>query len=506
MKPRSTLRRALSDSKLLGDVLQDDSWQSWRVLLLAAMGEELTSDERALFQQLTNRDQEPGQRVEEFVGVIGRRGGKSRAISVLATYIAGLCKHPSLVRGERGVLLIIAPDQRQADIVLDYIEANFQQSSILKQLVESRTARSLKLTNKIDIEVRASDWRRLRGPSFVSVICDESSFFLNENSSNPDSEILNAVRPGLATTGGQLFMISSPYARRGELWNTYNKHFGPNGDPQVLVAQAATRVMNPSLPQSVVDRAYERDQASAEAEYGAQFRRDIESFVNIEAVRACVSSGVYERAPIPGVTYHGFVDPAGGSGSDSMTLAIGHIDYAKQIVVVDAIREARPPFSPETIIGEFATTLLRAYRISKVIGDKFAGGFPPEQFGKFNILYEQSAKPRSDLYVDLLPHINSQRIQLLDHSRLISQLTALERRSARGGRDVIDHPPNSHDDLANAVAGLASVNTLYPNYDSSYAGWSDDPNADRAAQAARYQRQRLASYIFYLSGGQIWPS
>jgi hypothetical protein len=71
---------------------------------------------------------------------------------------------------------------------------------------------------------------------------------------------------------------------------------------------------------------------------------------------------------------------------------------------------------------------------------------------------------------------------------------------------VIDHPPNGHDDLANAVAGLASINTLYPNYDHDFRGWSDDPNAHRAAQAARYQRQRLASYIFHLSGGQIWPS
>jgi hypothetical protein len=193
--------------------------------------------------------------------VIGRRGGKSRAISVLSTYIAGLCKHPNLVRGERGVLLIIAPDQRQADIVLDYIEANFQQSPILKQLIESRTARSLKLTNKIDIEVRASEFRRLRGPTYVAIIADESAFWMTENSTNPDSEILNAVRPGLATTGGPLFLLSSPYARRGELWNLYDKYYGKSDDPLILVAQGSSRTFNPSLPQSVVDRAMERDQA-----------------------------------------------------------------------------------------------------------------------------------------------------------------------------------------------------------------------------------------------------
>ena len=92
------------------------------------------------------------------------------------------------------------------------------------------------------------------------------------------------MRPGLATTGGPLFLISAPYARRGELWRTYSKHFGPAGEPLILVAQGASRVFNPTLPQSVVDRAMERDPATAAAEYGAEFRRDIESFVSIEAL------------------------------------------------------------------------------------------------------------------------------------------------------------------------------------------------------------------------------
>ena len=260
MRPRVTLRHALTDRALLGGILPGNSWTAWRTLLIAAMGEDLTDDERILFKELTGRDHEPGQRVEEFVGVVGRRGGKSRAISVLATYVAGLCEHPSLVAGERGVCLIIAPDQRQADICLDYVTANFEASPILQQLVEGRAARELRLTNRIDVEVRASDFRRLRGPTYIAVIADESAFWLTaDNSNNPDTEILNAVRPGLATTGGPLFMISSPYARRGELWRTYQRHFGPQGDPLVLVARGSSRTFNPMLAQGVVDRAMERD-------------------------------------------------------------------------------------------------------------------------------------------------------------------------------------------------------------------------------------------------------
>src|SRR5262249_32943467 len=62
-------------------------------------------------------------------------------------------------------------------------------------------------------------------------------------------------------------------------------------------------------------------------------------------------------------------------------------------------------------------------------------------------------RPKSELYRELLPLVNSRRVELLDHPRLISQLLGLERRTARGGKDSIDHAPNAHDDLVNAVAG-----------------------------------------------------
>lgn len=297
---------------------------------------------------------------------------------------------------------------------------------------------------------------------------NKSAFWLtDEASSNPDSEILAAVRPGLATTGGPMFLISSPYARKGELWRIYQKHYGAGGDPLILVAQADSRAMNATLPQSVIDRAFERDPASAAAEYGAEFRRDIEGFVAREAVLACVSPAAFERPKEHYKVYAAFTDPSGGS-SDSFTLAIGHRDLSRKVVVIDAVREVRPPFSPEGVCSEFAT-LLKCYGVSRVTGDRYAGEWPREQFGKFGIKYEPCGKAKSDLYVDLLPLLNSRRIELLDNARLISQLCDLERRTARSGKDSIDHSPGSHDDVANACAGVAAaLISKYGNYDTTY--------------------------------------
>ena len=114
----------------------------------------------------------------------------------------------------------------------------------------------------------------MRGVTAVAVVADEAAFWYDEasGSTNPDSAILDAVRPSLATTSGPLVVISSPYARKGAVFEAYQRNYGPTGDPRILVAKGASRDFNPSLPQSVVDRAVERDAAAASAEYLGQFR------------------------------------------------------------------------------------------------------------------------------------------------------------------------------------------------------------------------------------------
>src|SRR5262245_32543652 len=385
MNPRVTLRQALDDPALLGDVLGGGTWHTWRSILLAAMGEPLQPDELAAFKQFTGRATAPSNRVDELWCCVGRRGGKSRAMAALAVYLAGLCDYSDkLSPGERGVVLLLAPDMKQAKVLLDYAEGTLESTPIMKQLLQSRTAETLTLTTGITLEVRSASFRRIRGVTCVAVLADECAFWMSDESANPDVEILNAARPALATTQGPLIAISSPYARRGALWETYRKHFKADGDPTILVAQGTTRDFNPDLPQSIVDKAMDRDPAAASAEYMAQFRTDVEGFLTREAVEACVRFGVRERPPERKHSYVAFVDPSGGS-SDAMTLAIAHKEGETEIL--DVIRERKPPFSPEAVVEEFAS-LIKSYRCSKVFGDRYAGEWPREQFQKRGIYYE----------------------------------------------------------------------------------------------------------------------
>jgi hypothetical protein len=249
----------------------------------------------------------------------------------------------------------------------------------------------------------------------------------------------------------RMLIASSPYARRGVLWNDYEKHFG-NNDSATLVWQADTRTMNPSVPESFIAAAYEDDPASAAAEYGAEFRSDVEILFNRDAIKAVTINGRLELPPASGTKYFGHCDPSGGS-SDSMALAVGHLEG--ETCILDAVRERRPPFSPEDVVSEFCA-LLKTYGITTVKGDRYGGLWPREQFEKRGIVYVPSERTASELYLEFLPLLNARQIELLDHRRALSQMMALERRTSRTGRDLISHPPtaSSHDDIANVIAAV----------------------------------------------------
>jgi len=456
------MRAALGDRDILGNVLVPpalpawrralghkpiDSWANWRVMLIAAMGEPLTTDELEVFKQFTGGRDAPTKPISEGAFVIGRRGGKDRAASVLAAYLATR-EYPMLVAGERGQLLVLSVHDAAATIQLSYIHAALQGSPVLRKLIEKKTDDTIRLSNGVDVVVRAASFRRVRGQTAVGIISSENAFWLNESqSANPDREILRALRPSLLTTGGPLIQISSPYARRGALYDTHRRYFGKSGP--IMVVQGATTDFNPTANAGEIARAYEEDAEAARAEYGGEFRDDLIDFISREAVMRCINKGVGEIGPGRSDQYHAFVDPSGGS-SDSMTMAISHLEDDR--VIVDMVREATPPFSPEAVVQEFAS-ILRKYRITRVTGDNYGAEWVKESFRNAGISYDRSELPASALYLELLPAINTKSVLLLDHAKALNQICALERRVGRSGRDSVGHHPNTHDDLANAIAG-----------------------------------------------------
>ncbi|MHC2415867.1 hypothetical protein ACVJGC_008458 [Bradyrhizobium diazoefficiens] len=491
---RLTLLDAIADPKLFKPFFKSPaSWLAWRAFIAAAFGLPMSAEELAIYRACTGRKDAPTQQMRELVLVIGRRGGKSRILALIAVWLA--CFHDYrqfLDEGELGVVQVLAADKEQARVILRYVKGFIKKVPMLARMIERDTNLGLELSNSISIEITTSSYRAVRGRTVVAALCDEIAFWQSdETSANPDSETVNAIKPGMATIPtSMLLLASSPYARRGILYNMHRQYHGKD-DPRVLSWQAATDVMNPEIDPAFLAQAYEDDPVSAAAEYGAQFRSDVEAFIAREAVEA-VTSDERERPYMPEFKYHAFADAAGGSGSDSFTLAIGHVE--KGTSVLDVIREAKPPFSPKTIVEQYSA-LLKSYGISKVQGDRYAGDWPREQFLEHRIAYEPSAKPKSAIYGEFLPLMMSKKCDLLDHQRLINQLCGLERRTARSGKDSIDHAPNGHDDVANAVAGvLTSMGVRKYRYvaDLSWVGGPIDTEKLEQSRSAQMLSNILA--------------
>ncbi|MCV3764041.1 hypothetical protein [Rhizobium sp. TRM95796] len=430
-----------------------ETYQSWFAFLAALFGLEMTEEQAEIYRKHTGRQELPTEPFNEAWLVVGRRGGKSLFMAIAAVFLAAFFDYSKyLVPGERATVMVIAADRRQARTIIRYIKGMLSIIPVLKELVERETADEFELSNSVSIEVGTASFRSTRGYTYAAVLCDEIAFWRTDDAAEPDYAVLDAIRPGMATIpNSMLLCASSPYARKGALWDAFKRYFGKSDGP--LVWKASTREMNPTIRESTIARAYERDPAVASAEYGAEFRRDIEAYVSIEALEACTAFGYTDRPFSSRTKYRAFVDPSGGV-NDSFTLAVGHSETDK--IVLDVVREKKPPLSPEGVIDEFCG-ILKAYGIREVTGDRYGGEFPREQFRKHGIAYKVAEHVRSDLYRNLLPIINSGRIELLDLPVLRSQLVNLERRVHRGGRETIDHAPNAHDDIANAVAGLAST-------------------------------------------------
>lgn len=443
-----------------------ETWSAWLVFMRALFALDMDEADRAVFAECTGRTAPPTMPASEAWLIVGRRGGKSLILAVTAVFLAVFRDWSAFtVPGESTAVLVIAVDRKQARVIYKYARAMLMHTPALKHLVASETGDIIELTSGISIEITTASYRSVRGYTVVAALLDEIAFWRSdETSANPDVDILAALRPAMATMPGALLLAaSSPYAKRGVLWAAHRAHFGK--DSPVLVWQAPTRTMNPTVPQAVIDEAYERDPASAAAEYGAEFRNDIETFVSREVIDAATVPDRYELPPQSAVSHCAFVDPSGGS-SDSMTLAIAHLEDGGNRAVLDAVREVRPPFSPESVVMEFATLLTR-YDISEVEGDRYAGEWPRERFREHGISYVCAERAKSDIYKEMLPSLNSGKIELLDLPRLAAQACGLERRTARGGRDSIDHSPGAHDDLINAAAG-ALVRAIAGAHDVSW--------------------------------------
>jgi hypothetical protein len=74
---------------------------------------------------------------------------------------------------------------------------------------------TIELSNNVVIEIQTASFRSIRGYTIIGALCDEIAFWRSEESAgNPDTEILNPLRPAIATVPGSM-LLCAPRLMRG---------------------------------------------------------------------------------------------------------------------------------------------------------------------------------------------------------------------------------------------------------------------------------------------------
>ncbi len=353
--------------------------------------------------------------------------------------------------------------QEQARILRRYCTGLLHNPLLAAEVVRD-SGEAIEFRNEAALEVTTNDVALVRGRSAVAVIGTETSHWrTNEDAASSDEEVVAAAEPTMAMTpdGGVMIMSSTVYRRRGYMARRFRELHG-NDEAEDICWLAASRTMNPALPEGVVEKAMAEDPARARAEYLSIFREDVTDFVPMDALEATTDFGVRERPPCPGVAYRAFADAAGGTGRDSFSFAIGHRGK-NGVAVLDVLRERKPRFVPAAVVDEYSA-LASSYRISEICGDRYSSAWHADEWARRGFRYVESAMTKSEIYLACLPLILSERCRLLDVPALRSQFAQLERRVHSSGRESVDDSgaASSHDDLANSAAGVLTLLSASP--------------------------------------------
>ncbi len=428
------------------------TWKAWLVFLRALYGLPMSDEDLEIFRRHTGRITPRPHGYPEAMAIVGVQSGKSMITSVITAYEA--------LRGSSGTYAVsLAQDERSAKrVLLAYAKRPFRELDAFRAQVvpKEKKESQVVLANGVALVAYPCRPAALRGIRCCVVALDELSFFQTSDGRPNDTEMLAVARGRVATTGGKLVCISSPYGQSGATWDLHRAHYGVE-DSTTLVWQASAPDMNPTLSKNYLEKMQLEDPERYISEVLGEFRAGLTTLFDPAAIDNVVAHKVPERLPIPGMSYTSFADPSTAGGGDAFVISIAHLE--DDVAVLDKV-QAWNHQNTEGVIAE-ACDVLRRYGVTEISGDLYAGsmqdgravGFVADTFAKHGIRYEKSTRNRSALYLELLPLVNSAKVLLLDEPHLLKELRGLERRRSSGGVDRVDHRRGAHDDRANAAAG-----------------------------------------------------
>jgi hypothetical protein len=490
MKSAPNVIEFLTDPQLLK--LSLSPAQSSCLRAIDGLGNDMTSEEKEIYRLCTGRKNLPTKPCREASILSGARGGKTGRIACgHGAHKAAFGNHVKhLARGERAVIPLVAQDFSAGKVAKDYFQDYFTNSPLLKGMVDGDVlATEIKLVNRTSIRVFSCTHAAMRAYSIPNAYLDEVSMWRMEGSVDSDIEVLTSCRRGMIQfPDSQIIRTSTPYLKDGVMYADFQNFFGVDDSP-LLVWRASTLLMNPSLRTAELETLKRIDPLRYSREFDAEWIDALDSFIPAAWVEGAVRRNRRDNPPIPGMAYVKSIDQSQLRG-DKFAIAIGHKE--KDAVIIDLVRawsgNGAEIVNLEAVVQEIVTIARRYGGTADFIGDQQAKDWVSEAFRRAGGSFRKSERDTSTCYLEAEPFFSQGRIEIPDDADLIRELKLLERRPRPGGKVLVDHPRNGHDDLAAAVArcvanmARAGVGFMYSGGQrvATMKDWIDQPDSSQA--------------------------
>lgn len=324
----------------------------------------------------------PNSRPDSVCVVAGVRGGKTTIAACALVTCALEADLSALRRGEVAYGVIVAPTLDAADKTFEDLCHLIQSTPLAQRVISTRPVSTdddedgpRQPANR-RIKIRRDDGRHVvlrvvaaskggltsRSRWLVGCVLEEAAYFGSEGAGAAVSaEDQYAAVADRIVPGGQVWLISSPNAPEGLLYETWRRV--PEG---WAVVHAPTRALNPSYPQERVDRAMRRNADRARRDLGAEF---------LDSETALIPNDWIERATVPRASPTGntrrvaAMDPA--TRGNGWTLVVS--ERTATGVAIVAAREWRgskaAPLSPSETLQSIALEL-RRWGVTTVLTDR----------------------------------------------------------------------------------------------------------------------------------------
>ncbi len=393
----------------------------------------------------------------EACWVLGARSGKSFLASIIALYEATRSKWREYLRpDEIGYIVIIATRQQQAQQIIQKNAADMICNSKISGLLRGEPlATEIEFKNGIKIIGMPCNSTSARGLPIITLIMDEVGHFFTEGT-RADIDIFNSLRPRMAQfPGAKTLLISTPSAKQGLLWDYFKDGFEVPGR---LTVQASTHIMNPTIPESFIERERLRDPDNYNREFMAQFAEKVSSYFPADKFSDAFVLAK-DVPPLPNIRYCAGIDQSGLSAKgDRFGFSIAHIG-SNNIVTVDAVRSWQTE-DLDLIMSEIQT-LSESYNLNRVFVDRYAGNWIKSALLKIGLVSEvRDSLPA--VYSNFKRLLIAGKLELPDNKELRSGLQNTTAYYGKNNSLSIAHERTreGHGDLADATVTAVAATRI----------------------------------------------